>query len=390
MAAKGTKRRICFVITNFIHYSRNLLVLRELRARPDVSLTVLVGGAALLTKYTSSFGSALDLLEREGFETYPAHFSLEGDHLAAKTKTAGLGVIECANVFAKVRPDLVIVRGDRFEVLSAAIAAAYMNIPVAHIEGGDVSGTIDESVRHAITKLSHLHFATHDDAARRLRSMGENPKYVYTVGSPDVEIAEALAKKPVRLDINATGSGASLDLAEPYLMVRFHPVWSESREETVGATKALLEAVGESGLQALWFWPNDDTGAESVSHTLRAFNDQVAGHRIRFMRDLPPDMFMSLLAQAACLVGNSSAGIKECSVLGVPVVDIGSRQRSRKQANNVVSSPASKRMLAKAIAKQVGAKRYPKSLIYRKSGTARTIAKVAATAPLYTQKTFHD
>lgn len=385
-------RKVCFVITSFIHYSRNLLVLRELHRRRDVSLSLLVGGSALISKYTSSYGSTLELLERDGFkDIYPTHFTLEGDGQAAKTKTAGLGIIECANAFVKIAPDVVVVRGDRFEVLSAAMAAAYLNIPVAHIEGGDVSGTIDESVRHAITKLAHLHFPTHGDAARRIRAMGENPSYVFDVGSPDVEVASSFSRrKAAGFDINETGSGAHIDLSKPYLMVRFHPVWNETRDQMVAQTSMLLEAVEGSGFQALWFWPNDDTGAEYISHTLRSFNDQVPRHHIRFLRDLPPALFVSLLARARCLIGNSSAGVKECSVLGIPVVDVGTRQGARKRAGNVTVVPCTPRSLHAAIARQSRAARYPKSTIYSKPGTARAIARIVATAPLYTQKSFHD
>ena len=387
-----TPRRICFVITSFVHYSRNLLVLRELRKRKDVQLSILVGGSALISKYTSSFGSTLELLARDGFENiHAAHFTLEGDGRAAKSKSAGLGVIECTSAFASLEPDLVMVRGDRFEVLAAVVAAAYMNIPIAHIEAGDTSGTIDESVRHAITKLSQLHFATHADAARRVRAMGENPAYVFDVGSPDAEIAAVLRKaRPGGFDINATGSGATLDLGNPYVLVRFHPVWGEAPGDMASQTKLLLEAVRNTGLQAVWFWPNDDTGAEAISHTLRAFNDQTPGHRIRFMRDLPPAMFISLLAHARCLVGNSSAGVKECSVLGIPVVDVGSRQGARKRAGNVMIVAPERRALQAAIARQSQAPRFPRSSLYTRAGTARRIARIAATTRLYTQKTFHD
>jgi UDP-N-acetylglucosamine 2-epimerase len=173
-------------------------------------------------------------------------------------------------------------------------------------------------------------------------------------------------------------------------MVRFHPVWGETPGRMREQTELLLEAVQHSGLQAVWFWPNDDTGAEAISHTLRAFNDQTAEHRIRFMRDLPPAMFISLLAHARCLVGNSSAGVKECSVLGVPVVDVGSRQGARKRAGNVMVVAPKRGALQQAIAQQAQGRRFPRSGIYARTGTARRIARIAATARLYTQKAFHD
>ena len=220
--------------------------------------------------------------------------------------------------------------------------------------------------------------------------MGENPEYVFETGSPDVEIAEQLGTEiPSDFDVNATGSGAPIDLGKPYLIVRFHPVWNESKENTIQHTKDLLQAVHGTGQQVLWFWPNDDTGGEAISQTLRSFNDTTSGHSIRFMRDLPPTIFLPVLKQAACLVGNSSAGIKECSFYGTPVVDIGSRQSARLQASNVRATGYEPESLRTAIDAQIAIGRYEAHDLYRKEGTARTIAEIAATAPLYTQKTFH-
>src|SRR3989344_6929592 len=190
------KRKICFVITSFIHYSRGLFILEELKHRRDVELHVVISGTALLAKYSSKYAYVKDILVREGYKNiHELYFDLEGDLHVVKAKTVGIGVIEFSTFFSQLRPDIVVVRGDRFEVLAAAIAAAYLHIPIAHIEGGDVTGTIDESVRHAITKLSHIHLTTNEASRRRVIQMGERPQAVFNVGSLDIELASFLNKK---------------------------------------------------------------------------------------------------------------------------------------------------------------------------------------------------
>ena len=391
---KKQRRKICFVITSYIHYSRNLLILEELNRRDDVDLSVVLGGTALIAKYASKHGTVRDLLKSEGCnKIYEIHFNLEGDSTVVKAKTAGLGVVEFATLFNNIKPDLIIVRGDRFEVLSAALAAAYMNIAIAHIEGGDISGTIDESVRHAISKLAHLHFATNEDSYKRLLRMGENKRYVYMVGSPDVEVASKLAhpKSPIP-DLKNTGSGAPFDLSGDFLMVMYHPVWTYSNDLKLLSrrTKILLETIHEMRLPTLWFWPNSDVGAEEIAHELRRFDDQVKNHQIRFMRYVPPRIFLSLLSKTKCLVGNSSAGIKECSYLGVPVVNVGDRQFSRLRAHNVVDVPYDKEKIKAMLVRQIKKERYEPAAVYFQKNTSKTIARIAATAPLYVQKSFHE
>ncbi len=383
------KRKICFVITSFIHYSRNMLVLNELNKRKDVELHVVVGGSALISKYTSRYAQVKSLLQADGVNNvHEVFFNLEGDSAVVKAKTAGLGIVEFANLFSEIMPDVVIVRGDRFEVLAAATAAAYMNITVAHIEGGDVSGTLDESVRHAITKLSHIHFATNEPAKNRIISMGENKKYVFNFGSPDIEVVQKISKDD-SIDLNDTGSGAPFDVNAEFIVVLYHPVATEYTKLSE-QTRKVLKAVYELGVPTIWFWPNVDIGAEEISHELRIFNNEVKDHKIRFMRYLPPKKFISLLNKSKCLVGNSSAGIKECSYLGVPVVNIGSRQKNRMRSANVLDVQYHTSSIKDAIAIQIGKRRFKSSDMYFVKDTAKKIAKTVAAIPLYVQKKYHD
>src|SRR3989344_1953734 len=382
------KRKVCFVITSPIHYSRNMLVLQELEKRADVELHIIIGGTGLLSRYSLKDHGMREMLETDGHTNiHEIHFALEGDLPIVKGKTVGLGILEFSTLFNNLKPDIVVVRGDRFEVLAATVAAAYSNIPIAHIEGGDISGTIDESVRHAITKFSHIHFPTNDASRARVIRMGENAKYVFNFGSPDVEVARTLAKENHPFDVASTGSGAPLDTSQDYLIVMYHPVASELEKANEHA-RILVHAVHETGIPTLWFWPNPALGSEAVFKEIRIFNDQVKDHKIRFLKDIPPREFIWLLKNSRCLVGNSSAGMKECSYLGIPVVNIGSRQNGRLKAENVVEVLHDAKHIKAAIKKQAAVGRYPASNLYHSANTAKNIARVVATTPLYVQKAF--
>lgn len=380
------KRKICFVITSKIHYGRSKLILEELQARSDVELQIVVAASALLEMH----GNVLEDMAHDGFTVNDKiMMTLEGGNTVAMAKTAGVGIMEFATAFDNLQPDIVVVRGDRYEVLSAAVAASYLNITVAHIEGGDVSGTIDESVRHAITKLSHIHFPTNEQSAHRVIRMGENPKYVFNVGSSDIEF---VAKNTFRVSeklINYLGVGDVIDIDKLFLMVMQHPVTSEVRANRANIT-ATLEAVHELGVPTIWFWPNVDAGADEVSKGIRIFRETHNPKHMRFLKYLPPEQFIGLLKRAACLVGNSSAGIKECSYLGVPAVNIGTRQEGRMRAENVVDAGYEKAAIKRAIKRQLAHGPYKPSVIYYKKGTSKKIAQILAKIKVYSQKRFID
>ncbi len=380
------KKKICFVITAQNHYSRSFLLLQELQKRTDVQLSIVVGGSAIL----DNFGNVPELLKKDGFPTSAiVHMVLEGGSPIAMAKTTGLGLIEFAGAFERLAPDVVVVRGDRYEVLAAAIAAAYLNIPLAHIEGGDVSGTIDESVRHAITKLAHLHFATNEPACKRIRRMGEAKEAIFNVGSPEVEIAAK--HKHTRLpNINALGVGAELDLKDPYVIVMNHPVTTEYGDNMAHA-ETLIEAVHATGMQAVWFWPNIDAGTDEVSGTIRRFRERTLDARIRFLKYVSAGDFLGLLDGAACIVGNSSAGIKEASYFGTPAVNIGSRQDGRLRAKNVTDvHEYNVAAIRKAILAQARHGRYAKSSLYQKTDTSKRIADILVRVTPRVQKRFQD
>lgn len=386
------KRKVCFIITNPIHYSRNLLVLEELKRHKNIDLSIIIGGAALLPKFSAHDANTEDLLRKGGFTNIRrALFHLDGDSLLVKAKTSGLGIVEFSSIFDDIRPDIVVVRGDRFEVLAAAIAAAYMNIPVAHIEGGDESGTIDESVRHAISKLAHIHFTTNEQSRNRLIQMGEQPDFVYNVGSPDVELAMQVANtgEKYAASLKNTGSGFETNPNRPFVIVMYHPVTTEL-DSIARNTKILLRAVYNLNIPALWFWPNVDAGAEIISHEIRFFKDTTPRYKIRFLRYLPPKIFLTLLKNTLCLVGNSSAGIKECAYFGTPVVNVGSRQDNRLRAENVLDVGYNVPAIERAVKLQIRRGKYPPSTIYSCQDTSKKIAAVLASVTPCLQKRFFE
>lgn len=379
-------RTVCVIITSHVHYGRTRRILRAIRNRKDLKLQIAIGASAILPQY----GDVESAMKEDGF-THDAKITmtLAGGTPVAMAKTTGIGIVEFATAFENLEPDIVLVRGDRYEVLAAAAAAAYMNIPVAHIEGGDVTGSIDESVRHAVTKLAHIHFVTNEQARQRVLRMGERPDYVHDVGCPELEVLEDPDRELSSADINALGVGASLDLKKPFLIVMHHPVTTESAENR-DHTRMLLEVIDKSGMQALWFWPNVDAGTDDVSKAIRVYREHHDVPHIHFAKYVSPDVFHALLRRCACVVGNSSAGIKEASYLGVPSVNIGSRQGGRMHAENVMECGYDAAALAKVIAAQAKKGRYPPSMLYYKPRCSDRIAEILATAPLYVQKRFHD
>ena len=382
------KRRVCFPITSRAYYGRCQLLLKKLHEHPGIELELMLGGSILLDKYSRHIA---DDIEAGGFTISTSLFNvIEGGNHVAMAKTACLTALEFTNGFHAADPDLVVICGDRFEQLAIAMAAAYLNKTIAHIEGGDISGSIDESVRHAITKLAHIHFVTNEDARRRVLAMGEDPTYVFNTGSLDVEVASQAGPAMTSAVVNSYGVGHEVDVTRPFLLVIQHPVTTETTnrphlEETLRAVSAL-------DMPAIWIWPNPDAGTGEMADSLRHFREQ-AGHaasKMRFITDVPVNEFIALLRVAACLVGNSSAGIKECSFLGTPVVNIGVRQQGRLHAENVVHVGYAEGEIVAAVRRQIAHGRFAPSHIYYREGASQAMVDVLAGIELYTQKRFCD
>ena len=381
-------RKICFPITNRAYYGRSQLLIRKLHAHPDIELKLMLGGSILLDKYSRHIA---DDIEAGGFDIASSLFNvIEGGNHVAMAKTACLTALEFTNSLYTADPDVVIICGDRFEQLAIAMAAAYLNLTIAHIEGGDVTGSIDESVRHAITKLAHLHFVTNADAERRVLSMGEDPLYVFNTGSLDVELASRADKAIDSAELNSFGVGHEIDLDRPFVMVVQHPVTTEvdNRQHL----ETTLKAVSSLGMPAIWFWPNPDAGTGEMADSLRHIRERHSEltSKMHFITNVPAEKFVALLSRTSCLIGNSSAGIKECSFLGTPVVNIGGRQQGRLAAPHVVHVDYDASAIATAVNAQLAHGPYEPSHIYYKPNTSQTIVDVLSSVELYTQKRFYE
>lgn len=383
-----TKRKVCFPIMSRVHYARQKRLLDILNKNSKMELQLVVGGSVLLEKYGERF---LPAMQAAGFNVNETLFNvIDGGNHITMAKTAGLTALEFSNSLYKLNPDIVLIRGDRFEQLAVAMVAAYLNKTVAHIEGGDVTGTIDESVRHAITKLSHIHFVTNDDARRRVIQMGENPRAVFNVGSPDVEFAANVDKKMDGSAVNKTGMGALIDTGKPFLMVMQHPVTTEKNNRR--NAEMTLKAIDDLGLPTVLFWPNSDAGTNEISKAIRVYREhgKLKNNKIRFVTDLLPEDFIALLRRASVLVGNSSAGFKESSYLGVPVVNIGTRQQNRLRGEHIKDVGYNTEAIKKAVKEQLAHGSYPKSDLYYKPDTSKKIVEILSKTKLYSQKKFHD
>jgi UDP-hydrolysing UDP-N-acetyl-D-glucosamine 2-epimerase len=299
-------------------------------------------------------------------------------------KSTGFGLSEMATVLDDLRPDVVVTVADRFETMATAVAAAYMNLPLVHVQGGEITGSIDEKVRHAITKLADIHLVASENAAERVIRMGEQPDRVFVTGCPSIDVAKQAMARPA-LGVDAFerygGVGPRFDLSRGYIVVLQHPVTTEF-EMARRHVEETLHAVAESGIPALWFWPNVDAGSDDTSRGIRSFRETHTLDNVHFFKNLPPEDFLRLLHDSRCIVGNSSVAIRECAYLGLPAVNIGTRQSGRDRGGNVIDVDYDRHAILAAILRQYDAGRLSSDPIYGVGDAGARIAEVIATTPL--------
>jgi UDP-hydrolysing UDP-N-acetyl-D-glucosamine 2-epimerase len=380
------KRKIAVVITARPSYSRVKTVLTAIQQHPNLELQLIVAASALLDRY----GSAVNFIVKDGFEIAARVFNvLEGENLTAAAKTTGIGILELSTVFDNLKPDIVVTVADRFETMATAIAASYMNIPLAHIQGGEVTGNIDEKVRHAITKLADYHFVASESAKQRVVNLGENPEFVFNTGCPSIDLAKEVKENSKVLPFNPYekygGVGATPNLSDGYLVVMQHPVTNEYQDSRKHI-EATLEAIFQLNRPTLWFWPNVDAGSDGTSTGIRSFREQNQLQNVHFFKNMEGKDFLHLLYHANCLIGNSSVGIRECAYLGVPVVNIGTRQNRRDRGSNVKDVAYEVQAIKHAIEEQTAS---PKNVsnVYGGGDAGKKIADLLSKLPLQFHKT---
>ncbi len=374
-------RRITVVLVDRANYGRLKPVMMAIKDHPKLELTVVCSGTMVLDR----FDRPVRVVRQDGFDVNAEiYIELEGSTPSTMAKSLGLGIIEFSSEFARLDPDLVLVIGDRYEGLAAALAASYMNFCLAHIQGGEVSGSIDESARHCISKLAQFHFPSTQRSADFLVRMGELPETVFLVGCPSGDIAHSLNLK-LPDNIFEDGLGATVDISQPYMLVAFHPVTTHFGADGE-AVEEVLRSCEEVGQQVVWLWPNIDAGSDRVSAAIRRFRERHQPGWLRLIKNFPPDDYLRVLGNAACAIGNSSSFVRDSSFFGTPVVLVGDRQDSRECAENVVKSPCQQRVIIEAIRTQIRHGRYAPSQLYGDGNASRRIADHLATVSPYVQK----
>ncbi|MEK7564651.1 MAG: UDP-N-acetylglucosamine 2-epimerase [Patescibacteria group bacterium] len=410
------KRKILVPIFNRAHYGRLRSVLSAIKNHQALDLKIIVGVPAaygyflkniinsqprswfkalpwyVLARSRSFLSESLvfknDFLARnlinDGFEIEAyAPIFFDGGKSETMAKTAGLAIERLTDEIKKIKPDVVFVNADRFEMMAVAIAASYLNIPIAHNEGGDVSGTIDESIRHSITKLAHIHFTSTESSRKRVIQMGENPDKVFNVGSPAID---AVCNVDFKIKPNVFNS---LDISKPYILVLAHPVATASKEENFNMAQNLILAIKEIPIPKIILGSNIDAGSDALGGAIKDWLETEKPKDVFFTKNLHPDDFYKYLNYAVCAVGNSSSFIREGAFLGIPVVLFGSRQNNRERGDNILEVIASEKdALARAILNQISHGKFTSSKVFGEGDAAFKISEILARVDLSIQKSF--
>jgi len=363
-------------------------VMEAVNERQDLKLQLVAAGGIVLPRY----GGIFEAKEFDGFKVDEIiHFLIEGENPITMAKSTGLALIEFTTLFENLKPDVVIVIADRFESIAIAIAASYINIPIAHLEGGEVTGSIDESTRHAITKLAHLHLPATKKAAERIKKLGESEDSVFVVGSPSIDViarsdlSSKVELRKLQKEKGLMGAGPIIDLNGQYLVVIQHPVTTEYKE-SLFQIEQTIQAIHELKINTVWIWPNMDAGSDGTSKGIREYREAHRPDYIHYFKSLPIEVFASLLNNSACIVGNSSCGIREAEFLGVPCVNIGTRQSGRERGKNVLDVGYDKKEIAKAIIHQIKHGKYTPEFLYGDGKSAAKIVEILSTFDFKIQK----
>lgn len=377
------KRKVCVVITARPSYSRIKTALQAIKAHPGLELQLVVAASALLERY----GHAVSVMEKDGFDIAArAYTLLEGEDLTSMAKTTGISITELSSIFTNLRPDMVVTVGDRYETIATAIAASYMNIPLVHVQGGEVTGSIDEKVRHAVTKMADLHLVSNEFARARVIRMGESEEAVHVTGCPSIDLAREVLDGGEKYEFDPFalygGVGPVMDLSKGFLIVMQHPVTVE-HSLARAQVEETLHAIKDIALPTLWFWPNPDAGSDGTSKGIRVFREKYHPNHIHFFKNMEPHYFLALLRKSQCIVGNSSVAIRECAFMGVPAVNIGSRQERRDRGANVIDVPHERDRIRQAINQHLEAGgKYPEDLLYGDGFAGERIAKILASSQI--------
>lgn len=378
-------RRVLVVLVDRANYGRLKPVMRAIQEHPALELQVLCAGTMVLER----FDQPVRLVRADGFPVDgEVYLEVEGSQPITMAKSVGFATIEFAGEFQRLRPEVVLLIGDRYEALAAAVAAAYMNLTILHLQGGEVSGSIDESARHAITKLAHFHFPSTGRAADYLVRMGERPDTILGVGCPSSDLARFVSDDLRGEVVNARGAGCEIDVDRPFLLAVFHPTTTEYGSDRV-QMEALLESLERVDVPTLLLWPNIDAGADHISKVVRQFRQLRNPRLLRTLTNLSPEDYLRVLRRTACAVGNSSSFVRDAGFFGTPVVLVGSRQDRREADVHVTRVPPVADVITRALETQLHHGRYPPSTLYGDGQVAPRLAESLSRLVPYVQKQLH-
>ena len=384
------KRKICVVINNRANYARIKYFLKEAKKLKSLDVNIILGASANLSKY----GNLEQTINKDGFRiSNKISTIVEGENLISMAKSTALSIIELTSIFERIKPHIVLTVADRFETLATAIASSYMNIFLAHTQGGEVSGSIDENERHSITKLAHIHFPSTKRSKKFLINLGEHKKNIFLTGCPSIDILKneklILDNKLVK-EINKLKTNGNIDFKKDYIILMQHPVTTEYNQarkqidETIKAVKILSKKI-----QVLWLWPNVDAGSDIFSKQIRIFRERNPNIKnLLFYKNFTPEQYATILKNCSCIVGNSSSGIRESAFLGIPTVNIGTRQNLRETSKNVLHVNYSAKEIISAVMLQKN-KKFKKDILYGDGTAGKQIAKILSKCNLDIKKTLN-
>ena len=368
------KKKISVIITNRANFARMKSLLLEIKRSKKLSLQLILSGSAL----SHRFGQLERELKKNRLSPLArSYFLIDGSDPIAQAKSTSLAISEFATIFYKMRPDLAITVGDRYETIATAIASTYSNIPLAHLQGGEVSGNLDEMVRHSITKLASYHFTTTKNSRQRVIRMGEEKNRVYLSGCPGMDLLKFCKKKIQKNFFNKISyTGTKFLFDKKYLLVVNHPVSTDNKKNNLRNINILLKTLAKINMHKIMFWPNADAYSDVISSTMRTFKEKYEKNDFTFVVNASPEDYATLLYNASCLIGNSSSFIREGSQLGKPALILGERQTNREVGSNVIKCNYETNQIIKKIQYQVKQKKYKQQNLYGNGNAAKLIVKI--------------
>ncbi len=375
-------KNVCIVVASRANYGRVRSVIHAVHNHPQLNLQLIVNGSAVLER----FGNISKIIRAEGIPIEKEFFHMvEGGNPISQSLSTGLGLIELSHAFRELKPNIVLTIADRFETMATAIAASYQNIPLGHIQGGEVSGNIDELVRHSISKLSHYHFPSTELSMERLIKLGEERSRILLSGCPSLDLIVSQSLSLDSLINMPAGVGSLFDYDKPFILMIFHP---ETEDYDLGDKRVsiLLDVLSEIDIQKLVLWPNIDSGTDLVSKTIRRFREKGKSSSFTYYKNLTPQNYNILLNNAKLCVGNSSSFIRECSFLGTPSIITGIRQFGREHSDNAIFSGYDREELINNLENQLNHGKYKKSNLFGDGKTADRIANFISNTDLNIRK----